>query len=246
MSDMKAFLESLPEQLREMRAESPLQALSKLWLIEATRARYAYQLTWMDRPIIQLPQDMVAMQEIIWRTRPEVIVETGVAHGGSLVYYASLLELVGGEGFVVGVDIEIRAANRQAVENHPMKHRIRLIEGSSIHPEIVSQVHDACRGKSRVLVILDSMHTHEHVLAELEAYSPLVRKEGYLAVFDTAIEDVPDDCFPDRPWGVGNNPKTAVHAFLGNNSRFQIDKEIESKLMITVAPDGYLRCVADP
>lgn len=243
MSELESYLARLPSLLAGTKARTPLEALSALWLAEATRVKYVYQLSWLGRPIIQLPQDIMALEEIVWRQRPELVVETGIAHGGSLVFYASLLELIGGTGRVVGVDIDIRAPNRAAIEAHPFSGRIELIEGSSIAPEVVARVHELARGKQRVLVVLDSMHTHAHVLAELEAYSPLVTKDGYLVVLDTAIEDVPDDCWTDRPWGVGNSPKTAVHAFLANNNRFEIDGSIQQKLLLTAAPDGYLRAV---
>jgi cephalosporin hydroxylase len=195
----------------------------------------------MGRPIIQYPQDMIAMQEILWDVRPDLIVETGIAHGGSLVYYASLCELMG-HGEVLGIDIDIRPHNREAIEAHPMFKRIQLLQGSSTDPGIVAQVHAMAAGK-RVLVVLDSNHTHEHVLAEMQAYAPLVSVGSYCVVFDTVVEDLPPGLYPNRPWDVGNNPKTAVHEYLRHDDRFEIDRDIDAKIQITVAPDGYLRRV---
>jgi cephalosporin hydroxylase len=192
-----------------------------------------------------MPQDIVAMQEIIWRVKPDLIIETGIAHGGSLIFYASMLELIGGGGRVIGIDVEIRAHNRSEIEKHPMAKRISMIEGSSTEPEIIQQVRGLADGCRRILVALDSNHSHDHVRRELELYSPLVTKDSYLVVFDTAVEDMPDNFFPDRPWKKGNNPKTAVWEFLKTTDRFVVDKETENKLLITVAPDGYLRCVKD-
>jgi len=212
---------------------------------ESITAKYSYNFTWMGRPIIQYPQDMIAMQEIIWRVKPDLIIETGIAHGGSLIFYASMLELLGGDGQVLGIDIDIRKHNRDEIENHPMYKRITMIEGSSIEKGIVQHVHEFAKGKNKVLVCLDSMHTHNHVLKELKIYSPLITKDGYLVVFDTIVEDMPGDIFTDRPWGRGNNPKTAVWEFMKTNDRFVVDKEIENKLLITVAPNGYLRCIKD-
>ena len=185
------------------------------------------------------------MQEIIWRIKPDLIIETGIAHGGSLVFYASMLELIGGDGQVLGVDIDIREHNRVEVEKHSMFKRIEMIQGSSTDKEVVKQVYDFARDKKQVLVTLDSNHMHGHVLQELELYSPLVTKGSYLVIFDTIVEDLPEDFFPDRSWGKGNNPKTAVREFLKTNDRFVADQEVEHKLLITVAPDGYLKCVKD-
>lgn len=228
-----------------MAGDESLRALTREWFTAATRYEYSYHFTWLGRPIIQFPQDIVALQEIIWRVRPDLIVETGVARGGSLIFSASMLEILGGDRTVVGVDIDIREHNRAAIENHAMFKRIRLVQGSSVDAEVFDKVKALAEGKQRVLVLLDSNHTHEHVLRELELYSPLVTKDSYLVVFDTIIEDMPEDFYPDRPWGRGNNPKTAVWEFLRGNERFEIDREFESKLLITVAPDGYLRCVRD-
>jgi cephalosporin hydroxylase len=209
---------------------------------------YSYNFTWMGRPIIQFPQDIIAMQEIIWQVQPDLIIETGIAHGGSLIFSASMLELnaaCGGpkDAEVLGIDIDIRSHNRTAIENHPMFKRISMIEGSSIASEVIAQVHEKAKGKQRVLVILDSNHTHEHVLAELNAYAQLATIGSYCVVFDTVVEDMPADFFPDRPWGPGNNPKTAVWEYLKNHPKFEIDKSIQHKLLITVAPDGYLKRV---
>jgi cephalosporin hydroxylase len=210
----------------------------------SVKHRYSYNFSWLGRPIIQYPQDMIAAQEVIWKVKPDLIVETGIAHGGSLIFYASLLELIG-KGRVVGVDIEIREHNRVEIEKHSMFKRISMIQGSALDPAVVEQVYSAAKGAEVVLVILDSNHTHEHVLKELELYSPLVKRDSYLIVYDTVVEDLPDECFQDRPWGKGNNPKTAVWEFLKNNDRFEIDAELENKLLLTVAPDGYLRCIKD-
>lgn len=231
--------------IRTMANDKHLMVLSNRWFVESCRHRYTYNFTWLGRPIIQFPQDIIAMQEIAWQVKPDLIIETGIAHGGSLVLYASVLELIGGNGHVLGIDIDVREHNRMAIEQHPMFKRIKMIQGSSVDEEVVREVYDFAEGKRRVMVTLDSNHTHEHVLKELEFYSPLVTKGSYLVVFDTVIEDMPEDFFPDRPWGKGNNPKTAVRKFLETNSRFIIDKEIANKLMITVAPDGYLRCIGD-
>jgi cephalosporin hydroxylase len=204
--------------------------------------KYAYNWTWYDRPIIQLPQDVMAMQMLLFAVQPDLVIETGVAHGGSLVLYASLLQLLG-RGRVVGVDIEIRKDRRQAIEAHPLHERITLVEGSSTDETVLARVRELAAGARRVLVSLDSNHTHAHVRAELDAYAPLVTRDSYLVVFDTLIEDLPASDFPDRPWKPGNSPKTAVHDFLRTTDRFEIDRELEARLLFTVAPDGFLRCV---
>lgn len=222
-----------------------LQELTREWFLESCRVKYSYRFSWMGRPIIQYPQDIVAMQELIWRVQPDLIVETGIAHGGSLVFYASMLQLIGGSGRVLGIDIDIREHNRAAIEAHPMFSRIEMVEGSSIDPAIVARVHERARGQKRVLVVLDSNHTHDHVLAELRAYAPLVTRDSYCVVFDTVVEDMPDEFFPDRPWRRGNSPKSAVHAYLKESDRFEIDRSIDERIVVTVSPDGFLRCVGD-
>ena len=245
-------------------------SLSKIWIFISGIHKYSYNFSWLDRPIIQYPQDIVAMQEVIWQVKPDLVIETGIAHGGSLIFYASMLALLdiceaseagqqldpkNSKRKVLGIDIEIRPHNRVAIEAHPMFSRIQMIEGSSIAPEVIEQVRKIASNYERVLVCLDSMHTHDHVLAELEAYAPLVSVGSYCVVFDTIIEDMPPGSFPDRPWDKRNNPKSAVWEYLrilreegrtasdGLPLNFEIDKHIENKLLITVAPDGYLKRV---
>jgi cephalosporin hydroxylase len=244
MSEVARFFAEVASNVAGLKSDPDLHALSRMWARAAGAHRYVYNFTWMGRPIIQVPQDVMAMQEIIFRTRPDVIVETGIAHGGSLLFYASMLELLGGDGIVVGVDVDIRPHNRREIEAHPMYRRAKMLQGSSIDPAIVDQVHQIARGR-RVLLALDSNHTHDHVLAELRAYGPLVGPGGYAVVFDTLIEDLPASFSADRPWGPGNNPKTAVRAYLQECDRFVVDEDMDAKLSITVAPGGYLRCVRD-
>jgi cephalosporin hydroxylase len=229
-------------------ADNRLREKSISWVRDTAICKYSYNFSWLGRPIIQYPQDIIAMQEIIWQVQPDLIIETGIAHGGSLIFSASMLELnaaCGGpkDAQVLGIDIEIRPHNRKAIEEHPMFRRISMIEGSSTEADVIAQVREKARGKQRVLVYLDSNHTHAHVLAELEAYAPLTGIGSYCVVFDTIIEDMPADFFPDRPWGPGNNPKTAVYEYLKTHPEFEIDKSIQHKLLITVAPDGYLKRV---
>ena len=198
----------------------------------------------MGRPIIAFPQDMIAMQELIWEVKPDLIIETGVAHGGSIVYYASLLELIGGDGLVLGIDIDIRKHNRDLIEANPMMKRIKLIEGSSTSEHILQQVKEIASTKKTIMICLDSNHTHDHVLEELKLYAPLTSVNSYCVVFDTVVEDMPIDWdWGARPWGVGNNPKTAVFEYLKTNDNFVIDKSIDNKILISVAPDGYLKRV---
>lgn len=259
MSPIEAFEREAKENVRKLKDANALKALSVEWIRQIVPYRYSYNFKWLSRPIIQLPQDVVAMQELIWSIKPDLIIETGIAHGGSLIFSASMLALLdmgdaidAGEKIdprtsrrkVLGIDIDIRAHNRAAIAAHPMASRIQMIQGSSIAPEIVEQVRAVAANYSRVLVCLDSNHTHEHVLAELHAYAPLVSKGSYCVVFDTIVEDLPKEMFPDRPWGPGNNPKTAVREFLKTHPEFEIDKSIQHKLLITVAPDGYLKRVA--
>ncbi|MEG4301599.1 cephalosporin hydroxylase family protein [Microcoleus sp. D3_18a_C4] len=243
MNEMAKFFTQVATNIEGLKADQDIQALSRIWVREISPHKYPYNFTWMGRPIIQFPQDIMAMQEIIWEVKPDLIIETGIAHGGSLILYASLLELIGGDGEILGIDVDIRQHNRLEIESHSMFKRITMIEGSSIDEKVAHQVYDFAKGKKTVLVLLDSNHIHDHVLKELQLYSPLVTKNSYLVVFDTLIEDMPDNFFQDRPWGKGNNPKTAVWEFLKTNKRFEIDTNIEAKLLITVAPDGYLKCV---
>lgn len=231
--------------IQAMCRDQALKDSAQAFTVESTRAGYSYNFNWMGRPIIQYPQDMMALQEIIWEMRPDAVMETGIAHGGSLIFSASMLQLLGGEGFVLGVDIDIRAHNRAAIEAHPMAPRIRMIQGSSVDEGTAEQVRQALAGCKNPLVVLDSNHTHEHVLRELDLYSPLVRKGGWLVVFDTVVEVMPGDFYPDRPWGLGDNPMTAVDAFLKTNDRFVIDEAMDARLAVSMAPRGYLRCIKD-
>jgi cephalosporin hydroxylase len=245
MDEIQGFSAEVKANVDRLMADAALHDHARAWISELTRQRYVYNFTWLGRPVIQLPQDLLAVQEVIWQVRPDFILETGVAHGGSLVHSASLLELLGGEGLVVGVDLDIRAHNREAIEAHPLAKRIRLVEGSSTDPGVAATVRELARGRRAVLVLLDSDHTHAHVLRELELYATLVTRDSYLIVFDTIIEDLPGELFPGRRWGKGNNPKTAVWQFLKTTNRFVIDDRIPGKLLLTCAPDGYLRCVGD-
>ena len=245
MNQFEKFQQERQEDIKKQGMDRDLKGLSNVWARETAPYKYTYNFSWLGRPIIQFPQDMIAMQEIIWSVKPQLIIETGIAHGGSLIFYASMLELLGRNGVVLGIDIDIREHNRVEIEKHPMAKHIKMIQGSSIDKDIVEQTYIFAKGKSPVLVVLDSMHTHAHVSEELQAYSSLVTRGSYLVVFDTLVEDMPDNYFQDRPWGKGDNPKTAVWEFLKSNDRFEVDKAIENKLLITVAPDGYLKCIKD-
>jgi cephalosporin hydroxylase len=248
MSEYEKFKRECAAEVAQMGSDGELAHAARAWMDRANRARYSYHFEWMGRPIIQYPQDMLAVQEIIWSVKPDLIIETGIAHGGSLIFSASMLELNaisgGPQGAqVLGIDIDIRAHNRAAIEAHSMARRIAMIQGSSVAADVIAQVKTRAAGKRSVLVVLDSNHTHDHVLAELEAYANLATIGSYCIVFDTVIEDMPEDAFGDRPWSKGNNAKTAVWDFLKRHGEFEIDKSIQHKLLVTVAPDGYLKRV---
>jgi cephalosporin hydroxylase len=256
---MNSFADEVNSRIADNRTNRVLTEAAQAFLVASAEAKYSYNFSWLGRPIIQYPQDMVAVEEIVWRIKPDLIIETGIAHGGSLVYSASLLALLDmceaieagttldparSRRKVLGVDIDIRKHNRAAIEAHPMKSRIDMIEGSALAPDVIDRVRRSAQGYERVLVCLDSNHTHDHVLAELEAYAHLTTVGSYCIVFDTLVEDMPETTYPDRPWGPGDNPKTAVHQFLRTHPEFLIDQAIQDKLLITVAPDGYLRRVS--
>jgi cephalosporin hydroxylase len=232
--------------------------LSIDWLARGFEHKYMYNFKCLGRPIIQTPADMIAVQELIWKVKPSLIIETGIAHGGSLIMSATMLAVLdyceaveNGKTLdpkatnrrVLGIDIDIRAHNKSIIEGHPMSHRIDMIEGSSIAPEIIDQVHNIAANHETIFVCLDSNHTHEHVLAELEAYAPLTSIGSYCVVFDTVIEDLPDNIFPDQPWCKGNNSKTAVWEYLKTHPEMKIDKLFNDKLVINSSPDGYLKRV---
>jgi cephalosporin hydroxylase len=240
MNPVEAFKDECKKRIALQGKNEKLLQVSSNFTEETIRAGYSYNFTWMGRPIIQYPQDMIAMQEIIWEVKPDLIIETGIAHGGSIIYYASILELIG-KGEVLGIDIDIREHNRQEIERHPMSKRISMLQGSAISEEIIEQVKSFALGKKTVMVCLDSNHTHDHVLKELQLYAPFVTVGSYLVAFDTIVEDLPADLYKDRPWSVGDNPKTAVHEFLKANDGFEINKEVDNKLLVSVAPDGYLK-----
>ena len=238
---IEQFQEEKKKRIETNSANTELLNATRLFNIASNKAQYSYNFSWMGRPIIQYPQDIIAMQEIIWDIKPDLIIETGIAHGGSLIYYASILELIG-KGEVLGIDIDIRNHNRIEIEKHPMFKRISFIEGSSVDKDTVKKVKDFTTGKETVLVVLDSNHTYEHVLQELRFYSPLVSLGSYIVVFDTIVEELPEGYFKEnRPWGLGNNPHTAVVKFLMQNDQFVVDKAIDNKLLVSVAPGGYLK-----
>jgi cephalosporin hydroxylase len=245
---MKPFDEEVQERLAANGRNEALRSSARTFMRESTQPKYSYNFSWLGRPIIQYPQDIVAMQELTWALQPDLIIETGIAHGGSLILYASLLELnavAGGpqDARVIGIDIDIRAHNRSAIEAHPLFRWIEMIEGSSVDEAVVAEVRAAAAGRERVLVCLDSNHTHQHVLAELEAYAPMTSVGSYCVVFDTVIEDLPAGIYPDRPWGPGDNPMTAVQEFLKSHPEFEIDQRMDDKLLVSVAPGGYLKRV---
>lgn len=248
MDAIKQFEEERKDRINTNGKDEQLKDLASQWLTQSMMKQYVYNFSWLGRPIIQSPQDIMALQEIIWDVKPDMIIETGIAHGGSLILSASILTLLEacGEienGQVLGIDIDIREHNKKAIENHPMSKKITMFEGSSIDENMIERVKKFAKQGKRILVCLDSNHTHEHVLAELEAYSSLVSIGSYCIVFDTLVEDMPTEFSKDRPWDKGNSPKTAVREFLKENDSFEIDKTIENKILVTVAPDGYLKRV---
>jgi len=259
MSEIKIFLDEVKNNIASLSKDMNLKALSNMWLRDGAKHKWSYNFAWMGRPAIMLPNDAWAMQELVWKVKPDLIIETGIAHGGSLIFYASLLSMLDiceaieadevcdpkkTKRKVLGLDIDIRSHNREEIENHPMNNWINMIEGSSVDSSVVEKVFHFSKDYKRIMVSLDSNHTHEHVLAELEAYAPLVTKGSYCVVFDTCIEDMPAEQCSERPWAPGNNPKTAVWEYLKTHSEFQIDSDIHNKLLITVAPDGYLKRIS--
>lgn len=240
MNKIEQFKKEREKSIKKMKKSRKLKQTALNFFVDSAKYNYSYNFAWLGRPIIQYPQDIVAMQEIIWEVKPDLIIETGIAHGGSLIFYASMLELLG-KGKVLGIDIDIRKHNKKEIEKHKMFKRIKMIEGSSTDEKVIKEIKKIIKKHKKVLVCLDSLHTHNHVLRELELYSPFVSKGSYMVVFDTIIEYAPKGFYSSRPWDKGNNPKTAVDKFLKNNKNFIIDKKIEDKLLITVAPGGYLK-----
>ncbi|WP_438978894.1 cephalosporin hydroxylase family protein [Polynucleobacter sp.] len=249
------FKKECLDEINQLGENQEINHLTHNWMKQVNQLKYSYHFEWQGRPIIQYPQDIVATQELIWNVKPDLIIETGIAHGGSLILSASMLALLDmydaihlGVMFdpkissrkVLGIDIDIRPHNRAAIEKHPLSSRIEMLEGSSIDDSIIKEVYKIASGFERVMVFLDSNHTHDHVLAELEAYAPLTTKGSYCVVFDTIIEQMPKEIFTNRPWGPGNNPKTALLEYLKSRPDFEIDKDISNKLLISMSPDGFL------
>ena len=259
MSPEEQFAKERLQRLEEYSTDAQLKSLSHDWVFHSMKQKYLYNFDWLGRPIIQYPEDMVAIQELIWKVKPTLVIETGIAHGGSLILSASMLSMLDyceaaeagktinpgrSDRRVVGIDIDIRSHNRSAIEAHPLSELISMVEGSSIDPQVIDEVHRLAMGHETVMVFMDSNHTHEHVLGELNAYAHLVSKGSYCVVFDTFVEDMPPKYFSDRPWDKGDSPKTAVREYLQTHSEFVVDKSVDNKLLISVAPDGYLLRIA--
>ena len=246
MNKIKQFEREREDRIKRNGDDKKLKSFADKWTQESMMKNYVYNFSWLGRPIIQSPQDIMALQEIIWNVKPDMIIETGIAHGGSLIFSASMLTLLEtcGEienGQVLGIDIDIREHNKIAIDAHPMSKKITMFQGSSLDKKIIERVNDFAKKGKKILVCLDSNHTHEHVLGELKAYAPLVSVGSYCVVYDTVVEDMPEGSFSDRSWDKGNNPKTAVWEYLKTHIEFKIDKSIQDKLLITVAPDGFLK-----
>ncbi len=236
------FLAERKADIERMRTDEELRELSLKWMLHADKYKYTYNFSWMGRPIIKFPSDMVAQQEVMWRTRPDLVIETGIAHGGSVVFSASMQQMMQiPNAEVVAVDIDIRKHNRELIEAHPMARHITMYEGDSTSDEMIAKVKRHLEGKKSVMVILDSSHTEEHVFRELERYGDFVTPGNYLILPDTFIEFFPKGYYANRPWDVGNNPYTAMRRFLEMQNDFTIDREVGGKLMICEGIDGYLR-----
>ena len=260
MDDEEKFFDQSKKEIFSQGNDEKLKSLTNDWIIESARLKYSYHFNWLGRPIIQYPQDIIGLQEILWKVQPDIVIETGIARGGSLIFFSSILELIalcGGpeSSKIIGIDIDIRSHNKQAILDHPLSKRIEMIEGSSTDTKIYEQIKEKVEIGKKILVCLDSNHTYKHVKKELDLYGPLISKGSYIIVCDTIIEDMPQNFFADRTWGTGDNPKTAVLDYVselnqnssyGNDGellKFQIDTEIENKLLITVSPSGYLKRV---
>ena len=244
MNEDREFTIRNQKKIKRMKKDEEFKRISKKWFVKSVEHEYSYHFTWLGRPIIQYPQDILAMQEIIWKVKPDVIIETGIARGGSLILSASILELIG-KGQVIGIDIDLRKKNKTAIKKHSLSKRIKIVEGSSIDPLVAQKVKRMVGRKKKIVVFLDSNHTYEHVAKELEIYSQFVTKGSYLVVFDTVIDDLPEANSSGRVkrlWGKKNNPKIAVKEFLENNKRFKIDEILDAKLMLSAGPSGYLYC----
>lgn len=240
MDKITPFEKEKRSNIQRQGRDKKLYSQALKFINESAGYKYVYNFSWLGRPIIQFPQDIIAIQEIIWKVKPDFIVETGIAHGGSIIFSASILEMLGTKGHVIGIDVDIRKHNRIAITKHPLYKRITMLEGSSVEAKIIEKVAEMTKGK-KTMVFLDSLHTHDHVLRELNIYSKLVSKGSYLVVFDTVVQFMTKRSFPDRPWGKNDNPYTALQQFLKFNKHFVIDKEIDNKLLISSAPNGYLR-----
>lgn len=242
MLSREEFEQIRNQSARQMADDSALRQEALDVLARADRYNWIHQTTWLGEPILQLPQDMFALQEIIFKTRPRYIIEVGVAWGGSLLFYSTLMEILGGEK-IIGIDIFIPEDLKKRLGAFgAISDRISFIAGSSVDDFTVAQVKSILDGSQEVMVVLDSSHTHDHVLKELRLYSPFVGKGYYLICGDTVIEEIPAQTHRPRPWGPGNNPKTALDQFLNENDRFQVDTAIENKLLFTCSPGGYLVC----
>ncbi len=238
--DRPEFLQERSRLIENMAADPEATAANLELLTVSDRHGYSYMWDWLGAPIIQMPADIVAMQEIVWRTRPDVIVETGVARGGSAILHSSLLHLLGNNGFVVAVDIDIRPHNRDTIESHPLGGSVRLLEGSSVDEDLLEKIQAMLPAGARVMVVLDSDHTHSHVLQELDAYSRFVTAGMYMVVADTFVEELPEQLHRPRAWGLGDNPCTAVDEFLGKTSEFKLDTSLAKKMLMSSSTAGYL------
>lgn len=258
MSFNPEFDQQVEQQIQQQGESRSFDSTSKEWLLQSLALKYSYNYQWAERPIIQYPQDIVQMQELIWEIKPDLIIETGIAHGGSLTLSASILALLelaeatekgkvldtlNPKRKVLGIDIDIRDHNRKAIEQHPFANRIDMIQGSSIEASVVQQVHNYASDFERILVVLDSNHTRDHVLQELNHYASLVSINSYCIVFDTIVSEMPDELTQDRPWSTNNNPLQAVEEFLSTTEEFKVDKAIDNKLKVSAAKSGYLKRV---
>lgn len=268
INELEVFKKFVVENVNKLKVDQDLRGLTNIWIREVMQYSYAHNFTWLGRPVIQTPQDIYAIQELIWKIKPDLVIETGIAHGGSLVLCASILAMIElAEAYddkslldprnpkrkVIGIDIDIRKHNKDLIKKHPLNGYIEMIEGSSVDLQVIELVKEKSKQFKNIMVMLDSNHTHEHVFRELVAYAPLVTKGSYCIVWDSSVEDLPVGFIKNRPWGKGSNPKTAIFEFLKqlkNNQfelseatllDFEIDKNIESKIMITAATDGFLR-----